>query len=68
MAKFWYVVDKLFKCSFHDVELSESVDSAYHALAADERRWPFRPTPIELTDYHKERNEDNLAGRGKYRS
>jgi hypothetical protein len=23
-----YVVDKLFKCSFHDVELSDSVDSA----------------------------------------
>jgi uncharacterized protein (DUF2235 family) len=56
-----YVVNKLFKCSFNDVELSKSVDSAYHALAADERRWPFRPTPIELTDYHKERNEANLA-------
>src|ERR1700730_15990198 len=27
-----YVVDKLFKCSFHDVKLSKSVDSAYHAL------------------------------------
>jgi len=59
-----YLVDKLFGCSFHDVTLSESVDSAYHALAADERRWPFRPTPIELTDYHRRRNEKNLAERG----
>lgn len=59
-----YLVDKFFGCSFHDVTLSESVDSAYHALAADERRWPFRPTPIELTDYHRQRNERNLAERG----
>lgn len=56
-----YIVDKWFGCSFHDVTLSESVDSAYHALAADERRWPFRPTHIELTDYHRRRNEKNLA-------
>jgi uncharacterized protein (DUF2235 family) len=59
-----YVVDKLVGTSFHDVQLSSSVDSACHALAADERRWPFRPTPIELTDYHKERNARNLAERG----
>lgn len=56
-----YLVDKVFKCSFHDLELSESVDSAYHAMAADERRWPFRPTPIELTAYHEERNRANRA-------
>lgn len=30
---------------FHDTELSSSVDSAFHALAIDERRGPFRPTP-----------------------
>jgi uncharacterized protein (DUF2235 family) len=55
-----YVVDKFFKIGFHDVELSESVDSAYHALAADERRWVFRPTRFEFTDYHKERNDKNV--------
>ncbi|WP_159726486.1 DUF2235 domain-containing protein [Methylosinus sp. Ce-a6] len=58
------VIDRLFKTSFHDVTLSESVDSAYHALAADERRWPFRPTPIALTDYHRARNEKNIAEKG----
>jgi uncharacterized protein (DUF2235 family) len=51
-----YLVDKMFGCSFHNVTLSESVDSAYHAVAADERRWPFRPTHIELTDYHRQRS------------
>jgi len=30
-----YLVDKMFGCSFHNVTLSESVDSAYHAVAAD---------------------------------
>jgi uncharacterized protein (DUF2235 family) len=30
--------------SFHDTDLSRYVDSAYHALAIDERRKPFRPT------------------------
>ncbi|MFO1101541.1 MAG: DUF2235 domain-containing protein [Methylocystis sp.] len=59
-----YLVDKFFGCSFHDVTLSESVDSAYHALAADERRWPFRPTKIDLTDYHRQRNKKNLEERG----
>ncbi|MDQ6702537.1 MAG: DUF2235 domain-containing protein [Pseudomonadota bacterium] len=58
-----YVVDKLFKCGFHNVELSESVESAYHALAADERRWVFRPTRVELTDYHNKRNRANRAER-----
>ncbi len=59
-----YVVDRLFHCSFHDVTLSSSVDSAYHALAADERRWPFRPAPIELTPYHRDRNAANAAQKG----
>lgn len=30
--------------SFHDVQLSQTVRYAYHALAADERRRPFTPT------------------------
>ncbi|CAM4459345.1 hypothetical protein MB901379_02724 [Mycobacterium basiliense] len=29
---------------FHDTELSGIVDSAFHALAIDEKRGPFRPT------------------------
>lgn len=32
------------KYEFHDTELSGSVQFAYHALAIDERRGPFRPT------------------------
>jgi len=36
---------------FHDVRLSRSVDYAYHALAIDERRKPFRPT---LWEQHPE--------------
>jgi uncharacterized protein (DUF2235 family) len=55
------LLDKLFKTGFHDVTLSESVDAAYHAMAADEHRWPFRPTPIALTDYHHTRNQKNMA-------
>ena len=31
------------KCQFHDVRLSRAVDHAYHALAIDEKRKPFRP-------------------------
>jgi uncharacterized protein (DUF2235 family) len=55
------LLDKLFKTGFHNVELSESVDAAYHAMAADEHRWPFRPTPMALTDYHYARNQQNIA-------
>src|ERR1043165_3827651 len=32
------------KYAFHDTELSGSVRNAYHALAIDERRGPFKPT------------------------
>jgi uncharacterized protein (DUF2235 family) len=39
------VVDRFNKrFSFHDTQLSSSVDAAYHAVAVDERREPFRPT------------------------
>jgi uncharacterized protein (DUF2235 family) len=40
--KFW---------EFHDLRLSRSVDYAYHALAIDEKRKPFRPT---LWEQHPE--------------
>lgn len=49
-----WIIDKLFKTGFHDVTLSPSIESASHALAVDERRWPFRPTLWELSDEHKQ--------------
>ncbi|MCL4523115.1 MAG: DUF2235 domain-containing protein [Acidobacteria bacterium] len=42
VSKFW---------EFHDPRLSRSVQYAYHALALDERRKPFRPT---LWEQHPE--------------
>lgn len=38
------------KYQFHDVKLSSKVEFAYHALAIDERRSPFKPTLWELSD------------------
>ncbi|MDZ7291495.1 MAG: DUF2235 domain-containing protein [candidate division KSB1 bacterium] len=35
---------------FHDVRLSRSVDYAYHAVAIDERRKPFKPTLWETAN------------------
>ena len=32
------------KYAYHDVGLNEHIENAYHALAIDERRKPFRPT------------------------
>ncbi len=58
------ILDAVFKTGFHHVALSEGVDAAYHAMAADEHRWPFRPTPVTLTEYHRARNEKNIAERG----
>jgi hypothetical protein len=42
-----WIVDKLFQCSFHNTQLSSIVQSAYHALAIDERRLPFLPTLMD---------------------
>jgi uncharacterized protein (DUF2235 family) len=43
---------------FHDTALSSSIDSAFHALAIDERRGPFRPTlwnaPDGASGQHRE--------------
>lgn len=49
------ITDALFNTQFHDVKLSSIVLSAYHALAIDERRWPFRPTLWELNETHRAR-------------
>jgi uncharacterized protein (DUF2235 family) len=56
---------KFFNVGFHNVKLSASVDAAAHALAADERRWPYRPTPIELSDDHRARNAASLADKSR---
>lgn len=47
----WFV-GKIFQGHFHDVKLNPSIESAYHGLAIDERRWPFRPTLWELSPQH----------------
>ncbi|QSA97799.1 DUF2235 domain-containing protein [Methylococcus sp. EFPC2] len=47
-----WIIDKLFKCSFHDTKLSATIRSAAHAVAIDEQRWPFRPTLWELSSSH----------------
>jgi uncharacterized protein (DUF2235 family) len=52
MAK---LTNLLFHTQFHDVQLSSIVMSAYHAVAIDERRWPFRPTLWELKQEHRDR-------------
>ena len=62
-----YIVDKLFKCSFHDTKLSTYVLNAYHALAIDEHRWPFRPTLWRLQAVHEERNKESTKTHGYLR-
>jgi uncharacterized protein (DUF2235 family) len=47
-----WIMSKLFKYKFHNVKLSSSIESACHALAIDERRWPFRPNLWELSASH----------------
>ncbi len=42
---------------FHDTKLSPLIDRARHALAIDERRFDFEPTPWQLDDV---RNEDGF--------
>jgi len=53
---FGLLITALSKTRFHDMRLSTYVESAYHALAIDERRWPFRPTRWELDPIHDQRN------------
>jgi len=45
------------KHEFHDVTLSRTVDSAFHAVAIDERRGPFRPTLWETQASDRQRVE-----------
>jgi uncharacterized protein (DUF2235 family) len=41
------VIDAVFKCGFHDITLNPSIRAAAHAVAMDERRWPFRPNLLD---------------------
>ena len=47
-----WLVDKLFGCSFHDTQLSSTIENAYHALAIDEHRLIFQPTLMEPNAKH----------------
>lgn len=47
-----YLLNRFFDCQFHDLKLSSSIQSACHAVARDEHRWPFRPTLWELHPSH----------------
>jgi uncharacterized protein (DUF2235 family) len=44
---------------FHDNRLSSRILSAYHALAADERRWQFRPVLWQLSYTQSLRNQES---------
>ncbi len=56
-----WLLTKIFQTEFHDVKLSSIIESAYHAVAIDERRWPFRPCLWELNDAHRKKNAESLA-------
>ena len=51
-----WIVDKLFRCTFHDTQLSSMVQNAYHALATDEHRLPFRPAEMKANRNHDASN------------
>jgi len=51
-----WIIDKIFRCTFHDTKLSTIVQNAYHALAVDERRLPFQPTLMEPNKHHGPQN------------
>jgi hypothetical protein len=61
-----WIAANVFKFGFHDLQLSRIVLSAYHAMAIDEHRWPFRPTPMKLTDEHLKRNEESKKKDGSF--
>lgn len=51
-----FLFNLLFKCRFHDTELTPIIKSGYHALAKDEKRWPFRPSLWNLSSAHNPAN------------
>ncbi len=53
------ILNLFFPTQFHDTKISPIILNAYHACAIDEKRWPFRPTRMELTQ--KRKDEANRA-------
>jgi uncharacterized protein (DUF2235 family) len=50
---FGKLLNQIFPTQFHDTKISPIILNAYHACAIDEKRWPFRPTRMELTETRK---------------
>ncbi|WP_363349762.1 DUF2235 domain-containing protein [Methylocystis echinoides] len=73
-APFGFFIGKLlnmfFPTQFHDTKISPIILNAYHACAIDEKRWPFRPTRMELTPKREQEvaqaNEAELAQKYQY--
>jgi uncharacterized protein (DUF2235 family) len=54
-----WLVDKIFKCSFHDTKLSRIIENAFHAVSIDERRYPFQPT-LMINDDNRLKEPDHF--------
>jgi len=61
-----WLINKFFQYQFHDIKLSSIIESAYHAVAIDERRWPFRPCLWELNEKHLEKNSRSQSKGGSH--
>ncbi len=49
-----WLLNQFFPTQFHDTKISPIILNAYHATSIDEKRWPFRPTRMQLTDTRKQ--------------
>jgi uncharacterized protein (DUF2235 family) len=57
------LLNLFFPTRFHDTKISPIILNAYHATAIHEKRWPFRPTRMELTSTRKQESE-SMRGDG----
>ncbi|KAF2991332.1 DUF2235 domain-containing protein [Methylocystis sp. MJC1] len=53
-----WLLNQFFPTQFHDTKISPIILNAYHAASIDEKRWPFRPTRMELTLRRKQEAAD----------
>ncbi|MGR8930562.1 MAG: DUF2235 domain-containing protein [Gammaproteobacteria bacterium] len=53
-----WLFNRIFKCRFHDTQLTPIIDNGYHAVSKDEKRWPFRPSLWDLSETHDPANFD----------
>lgn len=51
-----WLSNRIFHTRFHDTKLSPIVEAGYHALATEDRRWPFRPALWQLGPAHDPNN------------